>query len=177
MCISRAGCEPNRAGGSRVTAFKHRLLPKRCVGFTPTSAIARRTRTRRPTRHLGLLLAGAATLLLRLLRDAEAWATQGHIFSPPCLGPRKAGWEFLPFLVCTLQKLSAVVDWDPTGHAIRSNGNAGQAGSSPKATARRVIFEIQTKRGHNAFTRDNKLVEPRYNAYSMGFLQAGYLGC
>lgn len=43
------------------------------------------TQTRWRTSRLDFLLAGAAILLLRLLRDAEAWATSVDIFSPPCL--------------------------------------------------------------------------------------------
>ncbi|KAH6614900.1 hypothetical protein C7974DRAFT_55900 [Boeremia exigua] len=77
--------EPNYDARLRMTALKHCILPNRCIGFPPSSAIARKIQTCWLTSRLDRLLAGAAILLLRLLRDAEAWATSVHIFSPPCL--------------------------------------------------------------------------------------------
>lgn len=165
-----------------MTAFKHHLLPKRCVAFTPISAIARRTQTRWLIRRLDLLLAGAATLLLRLLRDAEAWATPVHIFSPPCLN------------------VLALVRWDgdsspfwlvPSGilRCYPQLGDHRRCNTLIRPyRACRVAVKINGAKGDSMRLRQSEVTMhspetkrrwmPRYNSsYSMGFLQAGDLGC
>lgn len=142
-----------------MTLLKGWFLPNKYVGFPPAPTITRKTHSRWRTSRLDLLLAGAAILLLRLLRDAEAWATSVHIFSPPCLNVlalvRRVGVPPPFWPACS--KYSPLVFFfrrECYCHAQREY--LADKGNKQSRDARCNSLGVKTKHSRDSFIGDNK---------------------
>lgn len=183
LCISRAGREPKRSGGSFASdGFPASLVTKEVRWLHANISHCTQHTNALANRRLGLLLASAAVLLFRLLGDAEAWATPIHIFSPPCLNVlalvRWDGDSF-PFRLATPRNSPPLSSWRiiqemQCAYAVMQGRQVRRQGQQCKGW----FVEIETKRGHNAFIGDKTRWKPRYDlSYSVVFLQAANLGC